>query len=118
MEHLDSAGVYLGPERRMEYRNKRKQVLTEDDVLSFVSKMKEEGLVHACRYDITPEDMRDLMAFVRTFRDASIETRKTFQTMVIRLLVWGFIAGAIGLLASRFGWFRAVARILTIPVPP
>lgn len=102
----------------MDERTHRKMILTPEDIRAIVDEIEQRRIPHSCRYDIEPDDLRDLMAFVRSFRNASIETRKTFQTMVIRMLVWGFIAGVIGLLASRFGWFRAVARILTIPVPP
>lgn len=93
--------------------NRRQMVLTEADVKAIVTEMREQGLSHVCRYDITPEDMNDLMAFVRSFREASVETRKTFRTAAIRLIVWGSILGVVTLLSSRFGWLKPVVRFLT-----
>jgi hypothetical protein len=86
--------------------------LTDADVKSLVAEMKAQGFHQVCRYDIDPADMRHLMEFVRTFYDGAIETRKTFRTMLIRMVVWGAIAGFIGLLANRFGWLKPIGRLL------
>ena len=91
----------------------RKMVLTEADIKAIVEEMKDQYLTHGCRYDIAPEDMRDLMAFVKAFRDGAIETRSVFRTMMIRMFVWGAIAGFIALLEVKFRWFRPLLRAIT-----
>lgn len=85
-------------------------VLTEDDIVA-IARIVEER--HVCRYDIAPEDMRELMAFVRSFHEGAIETRRTFRTMFIRMIVWGSIAGFIALLEAKFRWMRPLLRWIT-----
>ena len=89
----------------------RKMALTDADLSAIVEKMREE--YHPCRYDISPEDMRANYEFVKAFRDGAIETRRTFRTMMIRMIVWGSIAGFIALLEVKFRWFRPLMRFLT-----
>ncbi len=97
----------------VEEQVKRKMVLTESDVTAIVEQMRTKGLIHECRYDVSPEDMHKLMEFVRSFYEGAIETRRTFRTMVIRMMIWGAIAGILGLMAERFGWLQPFARLLT-----
>ncbi len=101
---------YNGPERREEYKNKRKMVLTDDDVAA-IAKIIESR--HVCRYDVDPDDMRANYEFVKAFRDGAIETRRTFRTMMIRMFVWGTIAWFLALLESKFKWVRPLLRYVT-----
>ena len=101
---------YDGPDRRVSFNPRRKMVLTEDDI-SAIARIVEER--HACRYNIEPAQMTKLMGFVESFYDGAIETRKTFRTMVIRMVVWGAIAGFIALLEVRFRWIRPLLKFLS-----
>ena len=101
---------YNGPERRGEYKDRRKMMLTEDDITAIAKVV--EGR-HVCRYDIAPQDMQDLMAFVRAFRNGAIDTRKAFRAAAIRMIVWGSIAGFVALLEEKFRWMRLLMRWIT-----
>ncbi len=101
----------------MEDRTPRKMVLTPEDIKATVTEMREQGLNHICRYDIAPEDMHHLMAFVRTFYEGAIETRRTFKTMLIRMFEWGTIAGFIGLLSNKLGWVKSLLKFFSSSPP-
>ncbi len=100
---------YNGPERRGEYKDRRRMVLTEEDVTT-IARIVEER--HVCRYDIDPEDMVNLLDFVRSFRDGAIDTRKAFRSAAIRMIVWGSIASAIALLEVKFRWIRPLLKFV------
>lgn len=88
----------------------RRMILTEADIHAIAAEVESR---HVCQYNVSPQDMNDLMAFVRSFRDTAIETRKTFKTAAIRMLVWGSIFGAISLLEVKFQWMRPLLRFIT-----
>ena len=102
---------YDGPERRdLSYHPPRKMVLTDADVAAIAVEVKKH---HVCRYDIEPKDMASLLDFVRSFQEGAIETRRTFRTAAIRMIVWGAIAGFIALLEVKFRWIRPLLRFIT-----
>jgi len=91
----------------------RKMVLTREDITAIVDEIKAQEVVTHCRYDITPEDMRANYEFVKAFRDGAIETRSVFRMMMIRMFVWGAIAGFLALLEVKFRWIRPLLRFIT-----
>lgn len=102
---------YIGPERReLSYDPPRKKVLTDADIAAIAEEMKKH---HVCRYDVAPEDMHKLMGFVRAFYDGAIDTRRTFRSMLIRMIVWGSVAGLIALLEVKFRWMRPLLKFIT-----
>ena len=97
----------------VEEQIRRKMVLTEADVAAIVALMKKQGLIHECRYDIPPEKLEKLVGFVEAFYDTAIETRRTFRTMAIRMIVWGGIVAFLLWIADRVGFLKPVVdRIL------
>lgn len=85
-------------------------VLTKGDIHAIARIVGEH---HVCRYNVPPADMSDLMGFVRQVRDARDETQRTFRTAVIRIIVYGSIAGFIALLEIKFRWVRPLLRWIT-----
>jgi hypothetical protein len=93
----------------VEEQVRRKMVLTEADIKALVAEMKRQGLFHTqCRYNIDPEKMEKLLGFVEAFYDTSVETRRTFRTMAIRLIVWSALVAFLLWLADRVGFLRPV----------
>jgi hypothetical protein len=84
--------------------------LTDEDIRTIADIVESR---HSCRYSIEPERMEKLMGFVEAFYSGAIETRAVFRTMVIRMIVWGSIAGFIALLEVKFRWVRPLLRFIT-----
>ena len=91
-------------------RPERRMVLTDADITAISEQVER---LHVCRYDVEPKDFGDLMDFVRSVRDARDETRRTFRTAVIKILVYGGIVGFIALLEVKFRWIRPLLRFVT-----
>jgi len=88
----------------------RKMTLTDEDIKTIAAIVESR---HQCRYDIEPERMEKLMGFIDAFYNGAIDTRRLFRMMVIRMIVWGSIAGIIALLEVKFRWFRPLLRFIT-----
>ena len=105
---LPTRSEYDGPERRDNYHPKRKMVLTDEDVAA-IAKVVENR--HVCRYDIPPDDMKELMAFVKVFHQGAVETRGAIRSFIIRKVIpWAFVVGVLSLLEAKFRWMRPLLR--------
>lgn len=86
-------------------------VLTDNDIDAIAGIIESR---HVCRYDIPPEDMKELMAFVRVFHQGAVETRGAIRSFVIRKVIpWAVVVGVVSLLEAKFRWIRPFLRFLT-----
>jgi len=100
---------YHGPERRAGYQQTRKMVLTTDDMTAIAAIVSEH---HVCRYDVEPEEMRDIVKFVRDVKDNVEDYRKGVRKTVIRLAAIGTVMWVIYVLEVKFPFLRPLLKYL------
>lgn len=114
-DHFTHDGEYIGPERRIEYPQKRRMVLTDGDIDGIAARVAE---LHICRYTVNPEEMAAVVHFVQSVKTNVEDYRKGVRKSVIKILVWSTIAGALYLVAQKVPFLRPVLRYLTGGVGP
>jgi hypothetical protein len=79
-------------------------ILREDDI-AIIAKIVEEK--HICRYDIEPEDMKDLLAFVRVFQRGAMDIKGATRSLLIKKVIPRVIIGTLlTMLADYLGLLR------------
>jgi hypothetical protein len=100
----DKDGHYTGPDRRK--LEQRKMVLQEDDI-ACIARIVEEN--HKCRYDIEPEDMKDLLAFVRVFQQGAMDIKGATRSLLIKKVIPRVLIGSLlTVLADYLGLLRPI----------
>jgi hypothetical protein len=103
----DRDGPYTGPDRRKLER--RKMSLQEDDI-AIIAKIVEEK--HQCRYDIEPEDMKNLLAFVRVFQQGAMDIKGATRSLLIKKVIPRVILGTLlTILADYLGLLRPILNV-------
>jgi len=104
---------YDGPERRKLVR--REMILKEDDISvikSIIAQTFEERYKGHCRYDIEPEDMKDLLAFVRVFQRGAMDIKGATRSLLIKKVIPRVIIGTLlTILADYLGLLRPVLNV-------
>ena len=77
---------------------RRSRALTPADVDDIVAAMKNQNMVHECRYDIEPEHMRKMIAFLNDFYDGTRDVKRIIRVVVVTTI----ITGTIGLIVLGF----------------
>ncbi len=60
--------------------------------------IEEAVAAHKCRYDVTPDDMKETIKFVRSFNIAWTDSKRTIRKTILTI----FVAGICGLIALGF----------------
>lgn len=60
--------------------------------------IEEAVAAHKCRYDVTPDDMKETIKFVRSFNAAWNDSKRTIRKTVLTI----FVVGICGLVALGF----------------
>ena len=100
--------IYDGPERRT-YPAQRKMMLTESDISAIANIV---AVQHKCRYDIEPEDMNEIIAFVQRVKKNVDDYNEGIRKTVIKICVIGTFVAAIYFLETKFPFLRPLMKYL------
>jgi len=90
-------------------------VLKEDDISvikNIITQTIEEKYQGHCRYDIEPEDMENLLAFVRVFQRGAMDIKGATRSLLIKKVIPRVLIGSLlTILADYLGLLRPVLNV-------